>query len=307
MGETMKLNTAVIAVVLLCFSPFVQAETLDNNAIISLSHAGLSDGLIIDKINSVACNYDVSVDRILELKRVGLSESVIGAMVRRCATLGQQRGLAGDDSSSDPKVRHSPGIYAMENWTTPAKLQILRPSKASGVRSSGNGSIAFPMKTILVMRGATGHVQIQDTTPEFYFYFNPSDEKVSDFGMENSMAAQSPDEFSAIRFKPKGSDREVVIGKFSAYGNVAVGVRRGIDPKYIIPFQALEVSSGVFKVSFDKPLAAGEYAFVFTGGAENTRIYDFSVSETGSATVHSGSADALPSSMSSTAAISGKN
>ena len=72
------------------FANYAHAETINNETIVTLVKAGLSEGLVIDKINSESCNYDVSTDKIIALKQLGVSDPVIAAMVRRCATLGQQ-------------------------------------------------------------------------------------------------------------------------------------------------------------------------------------------------------------------------
>lgn len=273
----MKTITLAGAIMAMALAAPVSAETLTNDSIIALTKAGLGEGLIIDKVNSESCNYDVSTDKLIALKQAGVPDSVVGAMVRRCATLGQQRGLAGDDSSPNPRIKHSPGIYAFENWRAPAKLQVIRPSKPSGIKQSGNGSVVFPFVTRMVVPGTTSHIQEPINNPEFYFYFNVSDEKVSDFGMENSMAAQSPDEFSLVKFSKKGDDRELMMGKMSFYGGMAVTVKKGVDSRFTIHFQTDEISKGIYRVSIDKPLDAGEYAFVFTGANGNSRIYDFSI------------------------------
>jgi hypothetical protein len=253
------------------------SEPLNNQSIISLQKAGLGDSLIIDKINSESCGYEVSTENIISLKNAGLSDAVIAAMVRRCSTLDQKRGLAGDDSSPDPAVRHTPGIYIMEDWTSPNKLQILRPSKSSGVRSSGNGSIVFPFIVRMVIPGGSSHVSLQTRMPTFYFYFSTSNENVSDFGLENSVSAQSPDEFSLVKFSKRGEDREVMIGRLSSYEGMTLSVRKGIDPRFTIHFETSDFRPGIYKVTLNRELEDGEYGFVFTGANGASRIYDFSV------------------------------
>ena len=273
----MKLSAITGLIVSLTLVNSARCESLTNDSILALSRAGLSEGLVIDKINSEACNYDVSTEKLISLKQSGLPDGVLGAMVRRCATLGQQRGIAGDDSSDDPNVKHSPGVYSYQTWLTPNKLQLVRPSKPSGMKTSGNGSIMFPLKNKMVVPGSTSSVAVAINNPVFYFYFDVSDEKVSDFGMANSSAVQSPDEFSLVKFAAKGADRELTVGKVSFYGNALVGMKQGVDAKETIRFNKEEVAKGVFKVLTDS-LAVGEYAFVLTGADGNSRIYAFSVS-----------------------------
>jgi hypothetical protein len=296
----MRAKSLLISLVVFSAPTVSVAEVMNNDTVVQLTKAALGDGLIIDKINSEACGYDVSTSAIIGLKKAGLSDNVISAMVRRCATLADQRGLVGDDSSSDPKVRHSPGIYIMESWLSPDKLQLLRPSKSSGLRTTGNGSVLFPLIAKLVIPGPQSHVPAPTSAPVFYFYFNVSDAKVSDFGMENSIAAQSPDEFSLVKFREKNGSREVDVGRASAYAGSLVSLKKGIDPKYTLRFDTEDEGNGIFKVSAERGLEAGEYAFVFTGANGSSRIYDFSVvnaaaaqpvpdDTNGAATTHAGS------------------
>lgn len=267
----------LIASLIALTMPCAALAQTDNKTILILAKAGLGDGVIIDKIESTSCGYDVSTDGLIALKLAGISDNVISAMVRRCATLSEVRGVAGDDASADPKIRHSPGIYVFQDWLDPNKLQVLRPSKSSGLRSSGNGSIIFPLVVKMVVPGLSGQVPVTVNSPSFYFYFDPSNAKVSDFGLESSSAAQSPSEFSLVKFRAKDGSREVAISKASYYGGSPVALRNGIDPKYTARFDSEEAGAGIYKVTFPDGLDGGEYAFVFTGANGTARIYDFSV------------------------------
>ena len=64
-----------------CSSTFAQ-QALDNDAVLKLKSAGLSDDLIISTINGAqTVNFNTSPDSIIALKNAGLSEKVIGAIV----------------------------------------------------------------------------------------------------------------------------------------------------------------------------------------------------------------------------------
>jgi hypothetical protein len=56
-------------------------STLSNIDIIKLKEVGLGDQLIIDKIESSPANYKLDTDDMIELKKAGLSDGVIGAML----------------------------------------------------------------------------------------------------------------------------------------------------------------------------------------------------------------------------------
>ncbi|MGI8840958.1 MAG: hypothetical protein ACR2F8_09310 [Caulobacteraceae bacterium] len=270
---------SLLAAMVVCVLPLTQsaAETMNNATILSLSKAGLGDGLIIDKLNTEPCGYDVSTKGIVLLKQAGVSDNVISAMVRRCATLSSVKGVAGDDSSNDPKIRHSPGIYVAETWLSSSPLQVLKPSKPSGMRTAGNGSIVFPLVTHMMIPGSKGRISIPISSPTFYFYFNLSDNHVSDFGTAEAGAAQSPDEFSLVKFKRRGDDREMELGKISAYGSAIVAVRQGIDTKFAVPIDIEDMGNGIYSARVKGALEPGEYAFVLTGTGLAARIYDFSI------------------------------
>lgn len=54
---------------------------LDNNEIVKLVKAGLSENIIKTKIEGSECNFDMSTDAIISLKKAGVSDSIIEAMM----------------------------------------------------------------------------------------------------------------------------------------------------------------------------------------------------------------------------------
>ena len=72
----------ILAVLFLAICPLAFAQqALDNNAIIKLVKAGLSDDLIVTTINAQPGNYDVSTDGLIALKTGGASDKVVTAIV----------------------------------------------------------------------------------------------------------------------------------------------------------------------------------------------------------------------------------
>jgi hypothetical protein len=60
-----------------------QQNTLNNAAVVKLTKAGFKEKTIIGIINSRIPNFDLSPDRMIELKRNGVTEKVIMAMLSR--------------------------------------------------------------------------------------------------------------------------------------------------------------------------------------------------------------------------------
>ena len=58
-------------------------KTLNNAAVVKLAKAGFKEKTIISIINARVPNFDLSADRMIELKRNGVSEKVIVAMLAR--------------------------------------------------------------------------------------------------------------------------------------------------------------------------------------------------------------------------------
>ncbi|HEU4870737.1 MAG TPA: hypothetical protein VFT08_07810, partial [Pyrinomonadaceae bacterium] len=60
-----------------------QQQSLNNAAVVKLTKAGFKEKTIISIINSRIPNFDLSPDRMIELKRNGVTEKVIIAMLSR--------------------------------------------------------------------------------------------------------------------------------------------------------------------------------------------------------------------------------
>ena len=99
-----------------------QAQTLNNASIVKLTKAGFKEKTIISIIGSRLPNFDLSPDRMIELKRNGVTEKVIMAMLAR------QEGM---DAVDD------------ENWGDDEFLSRgLDPGAGSTGNSNGNSSAA---------------------------------------------------------------------------------------------------------------------------------------------------------------------
>lgn len=62
---------------------FAQSETLTNTEIVEMTKAGLGRDLILSKIKSSSPKFDVSVNCLIELKKAGVDDEVISAMMEK--------------------------------------------------------------------------------------------------------------------------------------------------------------------------------------------------------------------------------
>jgi hypothetical protein len=88
-------------------------QTLDNDAVIKLAQAGLSDELLITTINASPGNYDISTDGLITLKAGKISDKVVAAIVLKASGAGANltpgsdpagigSGGAGGDAAASP-------------------------------------------------------------------------------------------------------------------------------------------------------------------------------------------------------------
>ena len=76
----------ILAIVFLAISPMLFAQlSLNNEAVIKMVKAGLSDDLIITTINVMPGSYDTTPDGLIALKSAGASDKVVGAIVSKAA------------------------------------------------------------------------------------------------------------------------------------------------------------------------------------------------------------------------------
>ena len=110
-----------LSLVALAQTQQAQNQALNNAAIVKLTKAGFKEKTIISIINTRIPNFDLSPDRMIDLKRSGVTEKVIMAMLSR------QEGL---DMMMDD-----------ENWSDEQFMtQGLDPKSSTGSSGSSAGS-----------------------------------------------------------------------------------------------------------------------------------------------------------------------
>lgn len=123
-------------------------KTLTNAAVVKLTKAGFKEKTIISIINARLPNFDLSAERMIELKRNGVSEKIIVAMLAR------QEGMDlfddeswGDDEfisrGLDPKSGNNSGNNAGGNSSDPGTSIFGSSGGAKGRSRStlGNGGV----------------------------------------------------------------------------------------------------------------------------------------------------------------------
>lgn len=110
---TRILSALAISTALFCQAALAQASReapLTNASVVKLVRAGFKDNTVISIIRSRPHRFDLSPDRLIELKKNGVSEKVILAMLAA-----DDASFADDDWSNDPFFKDSLGTRSGNN------------------------------------------------------------------------------------------------------------------------------------------------------------------------------------------------
>jgi hypothetical protein len=275
----------------LCIATLVLAQqTMNNDAIVKMVKAGLSDSVVVATIQASPGQYDTSTSALVALKSAGVDDTVVAAMIAKVAAPATTvAGTAAAATSADPNNPDSPheaGIWVYTQARSGPKMVELEPSVYSSGKTGGMFATAMTYgiaktKTKAVIRDAHSNTRVSHPDAVFYFYFEKQEA-----GLSNASSpfggTSTPNEYVLLKFDVKGDTRETVVGKFNAYG--ASG---GVDDKALVAFGFEKLRPGVYKVTPKAPLVPGEYGFMSPGGAvvagpyastaTSNRVFDFGV------------------------------
>ncbi|HYM95075.1 MAG TPA: hypothetical protein VET23_13100, partial [Chitinophagaceae bacterium] len=203
------------------FAQINTPEIVNNKTIIQLQKAGLSKAVIISKINSSVCSFDLSTDQLIGLKKAGIADEVIDAMLKKSSSSSAGNNENTNIKADSVKVLPS-GIYYCKGQ--PCELVELEPSVYSQAKS-GSGILTAltygiaKTKQKATLSGAKANLQIEDSLPYFYFYFD----RAQGGNLNNSSnimwfsTATSPNEFILVNFTIESNkkSREVVTGSWN--------------------------------------------------------------------------------------------
>lgn len=266
---------------------YAQDEVMTNDEVISLSKAGLNQTIIINKIRTSKTNFDMSTDALIALKKAGISDEIVTAMLEaksgKTVSSGNTGNSTGDRASGDPNDPMSPhgyGIYILEEIEGSRKMTQLQPAVSAQNRTGGlfTSSLTYGIGKVKIkanLPGRNANLQINDSTPTFYFYL---DNKSGGLNTASGIPS-TPNEFALVRFNIRSDNREVTIGKANAFG-----AKGGLSDEYVVQFNAEDLGNGIFKITPAIELKKGEYGFFLinsgnsnSSNAVGSKFFDFGV------------------------------
>lgn len=282
--------------------PAAQAVPVSpNEEIIKLTTAGMSEEIILAVVaRTDKTKYDTSADALLKLKSAGVTQKVIAAIlgVTPLATPSASvpaQGVSGASPAVNPTTQRlavsleqtstqsvegrEAGIYLE---TAAGEVQ-LEPAVFSGGKTGNKflGSITGLAKSSIkaVVRSEKANQRLQTAVPVFYFYFENKGAGLSNTGgmFTGFMnGASSPNEFVLARMKVDKNERSLVTSESWAFSD-----RSGVRSKDTVDIRVERVSTGVYKVTPQTSLTAGEYCFFYAVGNldkdDTGKLFDFGV------------------------------
>ena len=265
--------------------------------VIAMAQAGLSDEVIIARLRKEERAFDLSPQELIRLKSAKVNDAVlkvmmdpkggapapipqqpaiqipmiprIGAAGRSGATPSPGADASGD--LNDPLTPHDSGIYLYsKDREGKPEMVVLERAAYEGAKTGGMLASAMTygikkMKTRAVLPGPHAGVRVSEPSPVFYFYF---DDKQAGLGRTyfGISSLSNPNQFVLLKLEVKKSDRETVIGQYSA-----LGMSSGSDANATIPFKSERIRAGLYKVVVND-LKGGEYCFLASNGITSTGI-----------------------------------
>ena len=279
--------TILCACSLTCFSQD-KSKTLTNASIIEMKNVGLPKSTIKSMIESSPCNFEVDMNSIIALKKKGIEEEVLNAMIAKASSAGtsiRENKPANDSSSKIVGLlaKSGNGIYYYKPDVN--EVQELEPTvysqakQGSGLLTSLTYGIA-KTKSKLSVSGASANIQLSDKRPRFYFYFDVEKKSLGTQSPSWFSNASSPNEFMVVRFdiNKSKSSREIVSGSANAYA----GASSGVDDGNRKGFKYRKIQPGIYEIYFETDVSPGEYCFMYAGAASgsgtvNSKVYDFGI------------------------------
>jgi hypothetical protein len=246
---------ALVAVMALALpaATSVAQEVLTNDSVVQMIKAGLPESVVVSKIRSTPTKFDLKTDSLVNLKKAGVSDKVLEAMMAAPASPAAAAPAAAAPAPVTGALRTQDAIYqvvggkTVELFATSANLEV--------------NTAFFQNKSEVVLEGRKAQYRIADKQPVFLSTYSSTDAPL-------------------VKLKPgdKSNDRNLKIGSgaFMPFGGTQkMGVRN--EDKIAVTIE--RDPRGLYRVTPSAPLPPGEYGFILaTGfGAGSGKIYDFGV------------------------------
>jgi hypothetical protein len=221
-------------------------ETVTNKTIIELHKAGLGDDVIVSKIQSSVCKFDVSANTLVSLKKQGIKDAVIKAMIDKegsgNATPATPPSNNNKVAEKETKNTKAPALefinqvyawYAGQNKTSPLEKVAANLKMKSKAFGFGGAQSAYEIE------GEKSASRL-DKNESFSFIIN---------------TGGAAPELILYKLKVEKKKREAAMVKINTFDGSAK------SGENTIALNISQVSNGIYKIVPSQSLAKGEYFF----------------------------------------------
>src|ERR1022692_2631982 len=211
---------------------------MNNDSVIKMAKAGLSDDVIVGSINGQPGSYRTSTDDLIALKTAGVSDKVIGAMISKSS--GGAPAVASTPAMAGAGPVNEVGVYYKkgDTWTD------LNPE----VVNFKTGGVLKAIGTAGIVKGdINGHLNGEHSpnalkTPIEILIYTPE--------------GTAPTEYQLIRLHAQRDSRE--------FRTLTGGVLHssGGATRDSIPFEYKKIAARTYQIVLPADLTPGEYAIL---------------------------------------------
>jgi len=247
--------------------------------VVKLSQSGFSEDLIVTKIKKNGKAFDLSAEELLELRKVGLSDTIVKFLLDPsqpysapapppAAPVGSEASVPTAVVPGPPPAKYPDDpLAALVPWEpslyyfvqeAPAKIEIKMLLGAN--EGAGLGKILMKKgKMSAYLVGRSSKAKVIEPAPIFYLRL---------------LEGKGIEEVVLVSFDIQGDRREMEMGP---------GPKQELKAEATRPFEPLLVGPRLYKITTGK-LVKGEYLFFLMGSAEppkgnQGKGYDFAVHE----------------------------
>jgi hypothetical protein len=256
------MRKSLFAVLFLVFASLLSAQQLLNNeGVIKMVKAGLSEDVVIAAVTSSPGTYDTSTDALVALKSAGVGDKVVSAIVAKATAPAL---AAAAPASGRPAGIDDVGVYYKDKSGAWAELM-------SEIVNFKTGGVLKGMATGGIVKGdINGHIQGKQAKTSITFPV--------------SLAVYVPEgteitEYQLLRLRQNGNNREFRSVTGGVY-HVSGGATRDA-----VQFESRKIAPRVYQITLDPSLGKGEYGLLPPGsyGSHNMasagKIYSISIVE----------------------------
>lgn len=235
--------------------PLSAEEVLSNQSVINMVRAGLPESVVIAKIRTSANKFDLSSDALIALKRDGVPDRVLDAM------MGQGTGPASSVGppparSRIPRIKTAPpgASFGGSRVLRPGIYQVVGDQYISLPATQGDiedTDAMFTSKRELVLPGRRAQYRITDRQPTF---------------------VSSRGKMILVRLKPGDAHEDRNLKYMNGY---FFGSKIGFSSDDVVKVTTEKDARGLLIIRPEHPLEPGEYGF--TWGVMSNEVHDFGV------------------------------